>query len=100
MPLRTPRTRPSKSRRATQGAKKPRRTQRATELRQELEGLYALDAEASSMTIAAPSRARWLRRVALLAPVAVAVQAFVLYGFPLLSQLLDRPEFVIFRIGE
>lgn len=69
-------------------------------MQQELEGLYALDAQTSSMAIVYPSRARWLRRVALLAPAVVFVQVLVVHGVPLLVKLWNRPEFLVFRLGE
>jgi hypothetical protein len=52
------------------------------------------------MLIAAPPKGRWLRRLALFAPVVVVVQAIIIHGIPWVQTLLHRPEFVVFRIGE
>lgn len=100
MPPRTPRTRATKSRSTGKKTSVTRRSRRDRELRQELEKLYLLDGKASSMTILHPPKARWLRRVAWLAPVAVAVQVFVIYGVPFIAHLWNRPEFLAFRLSK
>lgn len=101
MPPRIVRTRAGKPRPKAKRSRGSRpRVFREDELQKELEGLYALDARISSRAITSPSSARWLRRAALVAPVAVAVQAFVVFGIPFFAKLWNRPEFLVFRFGE
>lgn len=69
-------------------------------LQQELEGLYALDTRASRTAITRPSKARWLVHVALVAPAILCVQAVLVFGVPLVTRLWNRPEFIVFRLGE
>ncbi len=90
------RTQKTVAKRATNAS----RTKRDARLRDELEGLYAIDGQVGDMTISAPAKGRWLRRIALLAPVAVLIQMVVVHGIPWMQTVLNRPEFVVFRIGE
>lgn len=69
-------------------------------LRQELEGLYGLDATQSPAIITRPSKGRWLVRVALVAPILLCVQIILVFGVPLAARLWNRPEFIVFRLGE
>ena len=100
MPPRTlsPRTRKPKT--AAKRTATTARSRRDADLRQELEGLYAIDGQATELLITAPPKGRWLRRLALFAPVVVLVHAFIVHGIPWVQALLDRPEFVVFRLGE
>lgn len=94
----TPRKRTLKT--VAKRTKSSARTKRDASLRDELEGLYAIDGQVGDMTISAPAKGRWLRRAALVAPLAVLIQAIVVHGFPWIQTVLNRPEFVVFRIGE
>lgn len=100
MPPRTTSHRTRKPKTAAKRASVNTRSRRDADLRQELEGLYAIDGQATNMLIAAPPKGRWLRRLALFAPVVVVVQAIIIHGIPWVQTLVHRPEFVVFRIGE
>lgn len=71
-----------------------------TDLRRELEAFYALDTREASSAITHPAKGRWLRRVALIAPAVVMVQGFFVYLLPMLARMWNRPEFIVFRLGE
>lgn len=103
MPPRRPSRRKAGSSRASVSKRPVIRTKRASSgVAKELKELYAIDVTGSGspLLFVRPSSGRWLRRVAMIGPAFVLVQALMLYILPFVSHLAQRPEFAMFRLGE